>query len=635
MLWQPSLPDRYTKAAPADLARDISARRKELGESLVILGHHYQVDEIIQHADFIGDSLKLSQTAAKVAIERPVKWVVFCGVHFMAETADMLTPEQVEVILPDLSAGCSMADMAAYEDTVEAWDRIHASLKRSGFKGRVIPITYVNSTAAIKAFVGAHGGACCTSSNAKRVFEWAMAGGDSDGGTPLRGVRKEIDTGEPGLRAVPKYFDEPLDRLRPIGFVGKDPYPPGHPSPESLMKSQRDLPHLEIPGATYFLTWKLAGDRDRDLSPEEMDAVMEALCHFDGQRCRVFVANVMTTHVHWIVKPFDGHTMQDLAASVKRFSATMVHKLRGGRGHLWQPESFDHIVRDEDSFDWFVRYAVNNPAEAGVVARPSVYRWTRVHSDVGWQDAARRLAALRKEGTTHASERRATTEGSESEEIKVLFLPDQHLGRNTAAAFGIDVVKHSAVYDPKKTAKGEELGGMTAEQLADARVILWAGHCSVHKLFRPEHCDAVRASSPETKILVHPECCKEVVDKADLNGSTEFIIQTLRGAEAGSKWAVGTEVHLVARLARECATRGVEVKILSDCQCLCTTMFRIDQPHLLWVLDHLAGAPPFSKDGKPKVVNTIRVHPEVRKDAVLALDRMLKLTGVATLAQAD
>lgn len=401
MLWQPSLPDRYTKAKPEDLARDIGARRKELGENLVILGHHYQVDEIVQHADFIGDSLKLSQTAARVALERPVKWVVFCGVHFMAETADMLTPEHVEVILPDLSAGCSMADMAAYEDTVEAWERIHASLATQGWKGRVIPITYVNSTAAIKAFVGSHGGACCTSSNAKRVFEWAMNGG---------------------------------------------------------------------------------------------------------------------------------------------------------------------VEQNDD-------------------------------------------------------------------DIKIIFLPDQHLGRNTAAAYGIDVSRHAAVYDPKKTARGEALGGMTAEQLLEAKVILWAGHCSVHKLFRPEHCDAVRAASPGMKILVHPECCKEVVDKSDLNGSTEFIIKTLRAAEPGSRWAVGTEVHLVTRLARECAARGVEVKILSDCQCLCTTMYRIDQPHLLWVLDHLAGA--MSKDGKPKVVNAIRVHPEVRKDALLALERMLKLTGVASLAQAD
>src|SRR5205085_2165756 len=144
-----------------------------------------------------------------------------------------------------------------------------------------------------------------------------------------------------------------------------------------------------------------------------------------------------------------------------------------------------------------------------------------------------------------------------------------------------------------------------------ARAILWAGHCSVHKLFRPEHCEQIR-SLPGTvyTILVHPECCKEVVDKADLAGSTEFIIKTIRGAAPGSRWAVGTEHHLVMRLANEAKARGVEVRILSDCQCLCTTMFRIDQPHLLWVLDNLAGA--LSKDGAPRVVNEVRVHPQVR-----------------------
>jgi quinolinate synthase len=410
MLWQPSLPDRYTKANPADLARDIAARRKELGEKLVILGHHYQTDDIIQHADFTGDSLKLSQTAAQIAAERNVRWVVFCGVHFMAETADMLTPEHVEVILPDLSAGCSMADMAQYDDTVKAWERLHAALADHGWEGRIIPITYVNSTAAIKAFVGAHGGACCTSSNADRVFAWAMAGGTEPKG--------------------------------------------------------------------------------------------------------------------------------------------------------------------------------------------------------------------------------------EDEEIKVLFLPDQHLGRNTAAKYGIDVAAHSAVYDPRRARKGEPLGGMTEHELLAAQAILWAGHCSVHKLFRPEHCDQIRVLSGESsagrapfKILVHPECCKEVVDKADLAGSTEFIIKTIRAAAPRSRWAVGTEHHLVKRLSREAAARGVEVRILSDCQCLCTTMFRIDQPHLLWVLDHLAGA--MSKDGKAKVVNAVKVHPEVRRDALLALERMLSLVAAPATATVD
>lgn len=398
MLWQPSLPREYLEATPDQLAERISARRRELGGQLVILGHHYQTDEVIRHADFTGDSLKLSQLAAEKVAAAGARYVVFCGVHFMAETADLLTPEGVSVILPDLSAGCSMADMADYDDAVAAWDLIHATLKKQagkgGWKGRVIPITYINSTAAIKAFVGRNGGIVCTSSNAARMFEWAMAGG-----TQPRG---------------------------------------------------------------------------------------------------------------------------------------------------------------------------------------------------------------------------------RNEEIKVLFLPDQHLGRNTAASFGMDVDVDTCVYDPRRLARGEELGGATPEQLARARVILWAGHCSVHKLFRPEHCDQIRAAdegkprSERMNILVHPECAKEVVDKADLAGSTEFIIRTIREAKPGSRWAVGTEVHLVNRLAREAAARDVFVRILSDCQCLCTTMYRIDQEHLCWVLDHLAAG---------KVVNRVSVHPEARKLALLAIERMLSLSG--------
>lgn len=401
MLWQPSLPEQYLKATPEELAGAITARRTQLGGQLVILGHHYQTDEIIRHADFTGDSLKLSQIAAKVAGERDVKWVIFCGVHFMAESADMLTPESVDVILPDLSAGCSMADMAQYDDTVQAWESIHRTLAEGDFKGRVVPITYVNSSAAIKAFVGEHGGACCTSSNAREVFRWAMTGGSK----------------------------------------------------------------MLMPG----------------------------------------------------------------------------------------------------------------------------------------------------------------------ESVKVLFLPDQHLGRNTAAACGIDVATRSCVYDPRLVRKGEILGGATAEQIVKSDVLLWAGHCSVHKLFRPEHCDQIRAISaaspdkPAYKILVHPECCKEVVDKSDLNGSTEFIIKAIKDASPGSRWAVATEVHLVTRIAREAAARGVEVRILSDCQCLCTTMYRIDQPHLLWVLDQLCGVG--TPDGKPRVVNSIKVHPKAREQALKALERMLSLSG--------
>lgn len=392
MLWQPALPERYLKMPPDQRSEAIEARRRELGNDLIILGHHYQTDEVIRHADFTGDSLLLSQLAAWAVKQRGARFIVFCGVHFMAESADLLAPEGTAVILPDLSAGCSMADMAAYEDAIDAWEAIHAELERQSWRGRVIPVTYVNSTAAVKAFVGANGGACCTSSNASRVFQWAMAGGTA----PL------------------------------------------------------------VPG----------------------------------------------------------------------------------------------------------------------------------------------------------------------EEVKVLFLPDQHLGRNTAAAFGLDVKKQTQVYDPKLARKGEALGGMDAAGLLAAKVILWAGHCSVHMLFRPEHCDAVRAADPEATILVHPECRKDVVDKSDLSGSTEFIIKTIRQARPGSRWAVGTEFHLVNRLAREAAERGVQVRVLSDCQCLCTTMYRIDEPHLLWVLDHLA---------EGKVINRVTVHAEARGPALDSLARMLELgSGAAS-----
>ncbi len=391
MLWQPEIPQKYRDSSPVALAELISQRRTELGQRLMILGHHYQQDEVIQHADFIGDSLKLSQIAGAESPQRGTEFIVFCGVHFMAETADVLTEPSVRVILPDLGAGCSMADMAAYEDAVDAWDFITAAV--AGEKTRVIPVTYVNSSAAIKAFVGTHGGACCTSSNAKHVFDWALAGGDQP-------------------------------------------------------------------------------------------------------------------------------------------------KVRG-------------------------------------------------------------------------------------EKIKVFFLPDQHLGRNTAHARGmiteVDAQRskksaQTAVWDPKK-----EHGGISAEAIRAVDVILWAGHCSVHKLFRAEHVDAVRERKDRTTVLVHPECSQDVVDASDLSGSTEFIIQTISDAKSGSSFAVGTEVHLVTRLAREAQTRGVAVEMLSGCQCLCTTMYRIDQPHLAWVLDSLVAG---------KVVNEIRVHEKARVGARIALDRML--TNVAT-----
>jgi quinolinate synthase len=378
----------------AELAEAIRARKREFGDRLLVLGHHYQQDDVVRHADLTGDSLKLSQLAAAEAGRRGSEWIVFCGVHFMAETADILTPDRVQVVLPDLSAGCSMADMAQYDEAVEAWDAIERAVEGTGT--RVVPITYVNSSAAIKAFVGSKGGACCTSSNAAQVFDWALAGGD-----------RPLETGE---------------------------------------------------------------------------------------------------------------------------------------------------------------------------------------------------------------------------SVKILFLPDQHLGRNTAkrkgfvTEFGASPGKpaQTALWNPKR-----DLGGLTAEQVRAADVLLWAGHCSVHKMFRPEHVEAVRAEYAGRggiTVIVHPECSQDVVDAADLGGSTEHIIRTIEGAAPGSRWAIGTEIHLVNRLAKAAAARDVFVRILSDCQCLCTTMYRIDPQHLLWSLDRIA-------EGKP--ANVIRVHPEAKAQARLALERMLRNSAPA------
>jgi quinolinate synthase len=382
MLWQPALPDQYTSMTDAELADGIRERKARLGDQLVILGHHYQQDEVVQHADFTGDSFKLSQLAAEKVRQVGAKYVIFCGVHFMAESADILAPAGTVVILPDLSAGCSMADMATEDEVAEAWEQIHEVVE-SGT--RVIPITYMNSSAAIKAFVGEHGGAVCTSSNADAVLEWAFAGGT-------------------------------------------------------------------------------------------------------------------------------------------------------------QPKADD-------------------------------------------------------------------------ETIKIIFLPDQHLGRNTAAAMGYDVTTQMTLWDPKAP---EGLGGNDEQDILRSDVILWKGHCSVHKLFRPEHVDQIKVQRPGINVMVHPECDHAVVQKADLTGSTEGIIQAIEAAEPGSQWAVGTEVHLVNRLAKQAAERGVHVRILSDCQCLCTTMYRIDQKHLLWTLDKLV---------EGEVVNQISVDEQTKKWSLVALDRMLKITS--------
>ena len=400
-LWQPPLPERYHQLNDDQLADAIAARKAELGRDLVILGHHYQQDEVVRFADFTGDSFKLSQLAAQRVREVGAKYVIFLGVHFMAESADILTDEAVQVILPDLGAGCSMADMANHEQVVEAWEQlkeIYATSGGAGQKIRVVPICYMNSTAAIKAFCGEHGGAVCTSSNCDKVFEWALAGGE-----------------------------QPL---------------------------------------------------------------------------------------------------------------------------------------------------------------------------------------------------------AEGEQIKILFLPDQHLGRNTAAALGYDPVTQMAVYDPAPGSisgnipgiAADASGGLDADTLERATFLLWKGHRSVHKLFRPEHVDQIRAKWPDVTVMVHPECAYEVCQKADMTGSTEGILKTVMAAAPGTRWAIGTEVHMVNRLARMAADRGVTVRMLSDCQCLCTTMYRIDMPHLLWTLDNLAAG---------NVVNRITVPIAVRHFATVALDRMLSILGDA------
>ncbi len=374
---------------PQALSAAIAARKAELGDDLIILGHHYQQDEVIAFADFTGDSFKLSQLAAQQVKKSGAKYVVFAGVHFMAESADILTPPGVAVILPDMSAGCSMADMADFEQVTDAWEQLRQVLADAGQSEttRVIPLCYMNSTAAIKAFCGEHGGAVTTSSNCAKIFRWALAGGER-----------------------PK--------------------------------------------------------------------------------------------------------------------------------------------RDDET-------------------------------------------------------------------IKILFIPDQHLGRNTAASLGFDVEADMCVWDPHSP---DGVGGVSEDDLLRSAFVLWKGHCSVHKLFRPEHVDAIRAQWPDVTVIVHPECIHEVVLKADMAGSTEGIMRAIEKAPPGSRWAVATEVHMVNRLANEAKKRGVTVRILSECQCLCTTMYRIDLPHLLWVLDNLA---------QGKVVNQITVPETVAHWALAALNRMLEITAAS------
>jgi len=355
------LPEEYVVLSEAELDDRILQAKTALGSRLVILGHHYQRDEVVKFADYRGDSLKLSQLAAG---HKEAEYIVFCGVHFMAESADILSADSQIVILPDLNAGCSMADMASLEQVEVCWEE----LSRAG-RAKVIPVTYINSTAAIKAFVGRNGGAVCTSSNARKVMEWAMAHGE-----------------------------------------------------------------------------------------------------------------------------------------------------------------------------------------------------------------------------------------------KGLFIPDEHLGRNTAYRMGIPL-EQMAVWNPFA-----EMGGLSPEQMHAARVFLWKGHCSVHQRFLPQHVESARTKYPGVSVIVHPECRWEVCELADEVGSTEFIIRQVKESAPGSQWAVGTEIHLVNRLAAECPDRLV--KSLDDCICMCSTMYRISPQHLCWVLEWLRAG---------EVVNRVSVDPETKRWARVALDRMLEI----------
>ena len=346
-----------------DLVRRATAAKEALGDRAFVLGHHYQRDEVVAFADVTGDSFKLAREAAA----RPnAEFVVFCGVHFMAESADILTADNQAVVLPDLAAGCSMADMAGKNQVDDAWQ----TLNDLGIAGNTIPVTYMNSSAAIKSFTGQHGGTICTSSNAKRSLEWAFSQGE-----------------------------------------------------------------------------------------------------------------------------------------------------------------------------------------------------------------------------------------------RVLFLPDQHLGRNTAVrdmGLGLD---DCVVFDPRKPS-----GGLSADQLRNAKVILWRGHCSVHGRFTTQCVDEVRERIPGVNVLVHPECAYEVVSKADVVGSTEGIIRVLDEAEPGSSWAIGTELNLVKRLAQ--AHPDKTVTFLDRTVCYCSTMNRIDLPHFTWAMESLSAG---------RVVNQISVDAETAQWARVALDRMLAL----------
>jgi quinolinate synthase len=357
------LPAEYSGLSAPEWDARITAAKAALGSDLVILGHHYQRDEIIRYADFRGDSFKLSQLAAA---RKDARFIVFCGVHFMAESADILSGPHQQVILPNLAAGCSMADMANIFDVEDCWDTLTAALGRS-----LVPVTYMNSAANLKAFCGRNNGIVCTSSNAEGVLEWAFRRGE-----------------------------------------------------------------------------------------------------------------------------------------------------------------------------------------------------------------------------------------------RILFFPDQHLGRNTAVKMGIDL-DACVVWDPQR-----QSGGLSEAQLRRSKVILWKGHCSVHARFNTAQIAEARAKHPDINILVHPECRLDVVQAADYDGSTEYIIRKISEAPAGSKWAVGTEINLVNRLAKENPDKLVYC--LDPVICPCSTMYRIHPAYVAWVLDRLVAG---------EAVNRITVEPDTKEWALVALNRMLAITA--------
>jgi len=364
-----SMPSEYRDASAQELASRIAAAKADLGDRLLILGHHYQMDEVMAFADARGDSFGLSRIAAD---QHDAELVVFCGVHFMAESADILTGPDQQVILPDLSAGCSMADMADIDQVEHAW----AQLAEVVDIDQVVPITYMNSTAAIKAFVGRHGGAVCTSSNARAVLAWALG----DDAMPARGKQ-------------------------------------------------------------------------------------------------------------------------------------------------------------------------------------------------------------------------------------VFFLPDQHLGRNTALAMGYPS-DGLVLWDPALP-----LGGQHGAALEQASVLLWKGHCSVHGRFTLDQIERFRSEHPDGKVIVHPECTQDVVDASDAWGSTDFLIRWVEAAPPGTTVTIGTEVHLVYRLANEFP--DLTITCLDDEVCPCATMARIDAPHLAWVLEEAVAG---------RVRNQITVDGETSRWALVALERMLEIT---------